>query len=99
MNIFKLFKSKTPELVAGLSRITQFDESSNRHTETPESCKAFGFQLGYNKALDFYKEHGIIPEPSASIVSLTHWKKYIEFGKVEGHNKAIADLVQKELSL
>jgi len=99
MNIFKLFKSKPHELVAGLSRITQFDESSNCHTETPDSCKAFGFQLGYNNALDFYKEHGMIPEPSANVVSLTHWQKYIEFGKVEGHNKAVADLIQKEMAL
>lgn len=99
MNIFKLFKSKPHELVAGLSRITQFDESSNRHTETPESCKAFGFQLGYNSALDFYKKHGMIPELNYNIVILDHWQKFIEFGKVEGHNQAVKDLKHKENSL
>lgn len=91
MNIFKFFKSNPPELVAGLSRITQFDESSNRHTETPDGCKAFGFQLGYNNALDFYKKHGMIPEPSMllwilltgrNILSLAKWKAITKLLKI-----------------
>lgn len=99
MNIFKCFKAKPVPTVAGLYRITEFCADDHSHVATPEGCKRFGFQLGYNKALDFYQQHGMIPEPNNSVVALTHWKKFIEFGKVEGHNKAVADLIQKELSL
>jgi hypothetical protein len=100
MNMFNFFKvKKLKPTVAGLQRVDEFDESSNDHTQTPDSCKRFGYQVGYNKALDFYEQHGMIPEPNKSVVALTHWKKFIEFGKVEGHNKAVADLIQKELTL
>lgn len=101
MNIFKYFKSKPVPTVADLRRITEFcvDDYVHVHMATPEGCKRFGFQLGYNEALDFYQKHGMIPEPNKSVVALNHWKKFVAFGKVEGHNKAVADLIQKELSL
>jgi len=99
MNIFTGFKSKPMPTVAGLHRITEFFDAGHSHVATPEGCKQFGFQLGYNEALDFYQKHGMIPEPNKSVVALNHWKKFVAFGKVEGHNKAVADLIQKELSL
>lgn len=96
MNIFSFFKAK-PQVskVAGLSRIDQFDESS-RSMKCPDESKQFGYQLGYNMALDFYKAHGMIPEPDVRLIRLDHWSKYIEFGKVEGYNQAIKDLIQQE---
>jgi hypothetical protein len=99
MSILSFFKSKPTPTVAGLHRITQFDESSKSHVQTPQGCKAFGFQVGYNKALDFYLQHGMIPEPNLSIIKLTHWTKYIEFGQVEGYNQAVRDLFNQEKNL
>lgn len=99
-NILNWFKLNQPKFSSDeLKHIKEFDELSNRHVESPEDCQAFGHQIGYNSALDFYKEHGMIPEVNHNTVVLDHWQKFIEFGKVKGHNKAVADLVQKEMAL
>lgn len=99
-NILNWFKLNQPKFsIDELTHIKKFDELSSQHVESPANCQEFGHQIGYNNALDFYKEHRIIPDLNHTTIVLDHWQKYIEFGKVKGHNKAVADLIQKELSL
>ena len=96
MNIFSLFnhKSQAPKVI-GLNRISKFNESSS-HMQSPDDCKQFGYQLGYNMVLDFYQAHSIIPEPDLRHITLNHWSKYIAQGKIDGHNQAVKDLIQQE---
>lgn len=97
MNMFNFFKAKKLKpTVAGLQRVDAVDESSNGHTQTPDSCKRLGYQVGYNKALDFYEKHGIIPEKDLNSIKINHWSKCIEAGKLVGHNQAVYDLIQQE---
>lgn len=99
-NILNWFKLNQPKFsIDELKHIKKFDELSSRHVESPEDCQAFGKQIGYNNALDFYKEHGIIPELNHTTIVLDHWQKYIEFGKVKGHNQAVKVLIRQENNL